>query len=191
LLRERCGRRPKASVGFHGDLAVLSAGFEPVASASSQVLVLGSLPGRVSLEMHQYYAQPRNAFWPIMGRLLCFEPQIPYARRIAALKKGRIALWDVCASADRTGSLDSAIVDATVRPNDFAEFLAKYGSITTVYFNGAKAAMLYTNLVMPGLPPGLRKLEYAVLPSTSPAFAAVTFADKLRRWSRVRHASET
>jgi TDG/mug DNA glycosylase family protein len=141
--------------------------------------------------MHQYYAQPRNAFWPIMGRLLCFEPQIPYARRIAALKKGRIALWDVCASADRLGSLDSAIVDATVRPNDIAEFLAKYRNITTVHFNGAKAAALYANWVIPSLPSKLRTLEYAVLPSTSPAHAAMNFADKLRRWSRVRHASET
>jgi TDG/mug DNA glycosylase family protein len=191
MLRKRRGRRLKASARFHGDLAVLSAGFEPVASANARVLVLGSLPGRVSLEKHQYYAQPRNAFWPIMGRLLGFEPQIQYARRIAALKKGRIALWDVCASADRTGSLDSAIVGATVRPNDLAGFLVKYRRITTVHFNGVKAAALYTNLVMPSLPRKLRRLEYAVLPSTSPAHAAMTFADKLRRWSRLRHAIDT
>ena len=168
-----------------------SAGFEPIVSAGARVLVLGSLPGRVSLEMQQYYAQARNAFWPIMGRLLCFEPEMPYKRRLATLKKCRIALWDVCASADRIGSLDSAIVNSSVRPNDFVAFFAGYGNITSVYFNGAKAAALYNNLVMPGLPPNLQQLEYVSLPSTSPAHAGMTFAEKLRRWSRVRRASDT
>ena len=166
-----------------------SHGFGPIATANARVLVLGSLPGRVSLEMRQYYALPRNAFWRIMGHLLGFEPELPYDRRVAALKKSRIALWDVCASAERSGSLDSAILKASVRPNDFATFLARHRSIRSVYFNGAKAAALYAELVLPRLPPELQRLEYVQLPSTSPAHAGITLADKLSRWSSVRRAS--
>jgi TDG/mug DNA glycosylase family protein len=167
---------------------VPSFGFEPIANINARVLIWGSLPGRVSLEMQQYYAQPRNAFWPIMGRLLCFDPAMPYAMRVAQLKSARIALWDVCASADRNGSLDSAIVNISVRPNDFAAFLARYPGITTVYFNGAKSEMLYRNLVMPRLPQEHQRLKYVALPSTSPAHAAMSLAQKLRRWSGVKRA---
>jgi hypoxanthine-DNA glycosylase len=166
-----------------------SRGFGPIASANARVLILGSLPGRVSLEMQQYYALPRNAFWPIMGRLLDFEPGLPYERRVAKLKQCRIALWDVCASAKRTGSLDSAIVRASVRPNDFVTFLARHRSIRSVYFNGGTARALYTRLVLPRLPPGLDYLNYVSLPSTSPAHAGLSLAAKLRRWSSVRRAT--
>ena len=165
-----------------------SYGFGPIADASARVLILGSLPGRLSLEMRQYYAQPRNAFWPIMGRLLRFEPVMPYDRRIAELKKACVALWDVCASADRTGSLDTAIVNSSVRPNDFDAFLTKYSGITTVYFNGGKAAALYAKLVMPRLSAVHHQLKYVALPSTSPAHAAMSMAEKLRRWSVVNRA---
>lgn len=173
-------------VGYHGVLTVLSVGFGPVANTNAQVLILGSLPGRVSLEMQQYYAQPHNAFWRIMGRLLSFDPALPYPARLAALRDGRIALWDVCASAHRPGSLDSAIVGASVIPNDFARFLARHTAIKSVYFNGSKAAVLYRGLVIPQLPPKLQKLDHVQLPSTSPAHAGMTFVEKLRRWSRVR-----
>jgi double-stranded uracil-DNA glycosylase len=165
---------------------VLSVGFGPVASANARVLILGSLPGRVSLEMQQYYAQPHNAFWRIMGRHLSFAPDLPYPERLIALKNCGIALWDVCASAHRPGSLDSAIVGASVIPNDFPAFLGGHTAIKSVYFNGSKAAALYRGLVMPRLPAKLQQLEYVLLPSTSPAHAGMTFAGKLSRWSRVR-----
>jgi double-stranded uracil-DNA glycosylase len=182
---------PRRKVRLRGDPAAPSSGFEPIAGTNARVLILGSLPGRVSLQMHQYYAQPYNAFWPIMGRLLCFDPAMPYDRRVAKLIKCRIAVWDVCASAVRTGSLDSAIVNTSVRPNDFVAFLARYKNVTTVYFNGSKAAVLYRNLVMPRLPPKHQQLKYVALPSTSPAHAVLTLADKFRRWSTVLIASET
>ena len=165
-----------------------SYGFGPIADANSRVLILGSLPGRVSLEMRQYYAQARNAFWPIMGRLLSFESAMPYDTRVSQLKRGYVALWDVCASADRTGSLDSAIVNTSVMPNDFEAFLAKYAGISTVFFNGSKSATLYRNLVMPRLASRHQQLNYVALPSTSPAHAAMNMAEKVRRWSIVTRA---
>ncbi len=165
-----------------------SHGFAPIADANARVLILGSLPGRVSLEMRQYYAQPRNAFWPIMGRLLGFDSAMPYDTRAVQLQRGRVALWDVCASADRAGSLDTAIVNSSVRPNDFAAFFSKYAGIATVFFNGTKSAMLYRSLVMPHLALAHQQLHYVTLPSTSPAHAAMNMAEKVRRWSIVKRA---
>ena len=179
------------SVRFHGDVSVRSAGFGAVATTDARVLVLGSLPGPVSLAMGQYYAQPYNSFWKIMGQLFGFKSDLPYCRRLAALKRRRVAVWDVCASAHRPGALDASIVTASATPNDFATFFARYKGIGTVFFNGGKAAALYRRLVMPTLPPKCQRLIYVLLPSTSPAHAVMPFAEKLSRWSKVRIASET
>jgi double-stranded uracil-DNA glycosylase len=168
---------------------VHSDGFGAVATTSARVLVLGSLPGPVSLAKRQYYARPHNTFWKIMGQLLGFEFDLPYGRRLAALKRCHVALWDVCASAYRPGALDASIVTASIRPNDFASFFAKHQEIGTVFFNGGKAAALYRRLVMPNIAPKWQRLTYVPLPSTSPAHAAMPFAEKLSRWSRLRVAS--
>ncbi len=153
------------------------------------MLILGSLPGRMSLEMQQYYAQPRNTFWKLMGRLYGFEAEQPYADRLTALGEHNVALWDVCASAHRPGSLDADISDQSVLANDFGSFLSQHQRIHTIFFNGQKAATLYGRLVLPDLPPPLHILNYVILPSSSPAHAAVPFSVKLRRWSAVPHAS--
>jgi hypoxanthine-DNA glycosylase len=167
---------------------MLSHGFAPIAGRTARVLVLGSLPGTVSLQMKQYYAQPHNAFWRLMGRMLDFEADLPYGARVAALKRNRIALWDVCACAYRRGALDSAIVTASVRANEFADFFADHPRIGAVFFNGAKAAALYRRLVLPTLRL-TRPLEYLLLPSTSPAHASLRFDEKLKSWSRVRRVA--
>ena len=86
-------------------------GLDAVVGVDARVLILGTLPGAQSLKCGQYYAQPRNQFWQIMGRLFEFSPDLPYPNRIDQLKENGIALWDVCASACRTGSLDSRIED--------------------------------------------------------------------------------
>jgi double-stranded uracil-DNA glycosylase len=165
-----------------------SRGFAPIADRHARVLILGSLPGSVSLQMQQYYAQPHNAFWRLMGRLFDFDAQLPYRQRVAALKKNRIAVWDVCASAYRRGSLDTSIVGISVRCNDFPAFFAAHRAVHTVFFNGAKCAELYRRRVMPQLLKLPKALEYRQLPSTSPAHAARSFAEKLASWSQVRHA---
>lgn len=161
----------------------LSAGFPPIAAVDARVLVLGSLPGRMSLEKQQYYAQPHNAFWKIMGRLFGAVPELPYERRLDVLRAQRVAVWDVLAAGERSGSLDSAIVASSIVVNDFGTFFAAHREIHLVCFNGTKAAELYRRHVLPGLTPALAALATQLLPSTSPAHASRTFAQKLARWS--------
>jgi len=157
-----------------------------VARPDARVLVLGSLPGQVSLREQQYYAQPRNDFWKILGVLVGASPERPYADRLEALKAHRIALWDVCASAQRPGSLDASIRHATVVANDFASFFQAHPHIGLICFNGRKAADLYRRFVLPGLPERVRGIRCEALPSTSPAHASMRFDEKLARWSVVR-----
>lgn len=153
----------------------------PVADKNSRVLILGSMPGVASLRAQQYYAHPQNAFWPIMGALVGASPDLPYARRLAALRKSGIALWDVLACCFREGSLDSAIVGEEV--NDLAGFLARHPKVERLCFNGAKAAQSFARGVDPAtLPKGL---SFHRLPSTSPAHAGMNRTDKLAAWRAV------
>ena len=161
----------------------LSVGFAPIAGGRPRVLVLGSLPGRKSLEMGQYYAQPQNGFWRIMGAIFGAGPSLPYPERLERLIAKRVAVWDVLAAGERDGSLDSAIVPASIVVNDFGAFFVRHADIGFVCFNGAKAADLYRRHVLPVLVPRFASLPHRVLPSTSPANASVPFASKLAIWS--------
>ncbi|CAB3726535.1 hypothetical protein LMG3458_04450 [Achromobacter deleyi] len=156
-------------------------GFAPVAAADARILVLGSMPGIASLKQARYYAHPRNAFWPIAGAVLGFDPSQDYPERLAALQRARIALWDVLQACERPGSLDAAIRPDTLVANDFAVFLAEHPHVVRICFNGGKAAALYRRHVLPGLDAG-RSLQYVDLPSTSPAHAAARFDEKLAAW---------
>jgi hypoxanthine-DNA glycosylase len=160
----------------------LSVGFPPIADPRARVLVLGSLPGRKSLEMQEYYAQPYNAFWRIMGELVGAGLDLPYRSRLARLRARRIAVWDVLAAGEREGSLDSAIVPASIVVNDFHTFFARHRKIELVCFNGNTAANLFRRKVLPTLASQWAAIERRVLPSTSPAYASLRFKDKLERW---------
>lgn len=159
--------------------------FPPIADAHVRVLILGSLPGQVSLQRQQYYAQPQNAFWKIMGRLFGAGPELPYEERVQRLVRNGIALWDVCAAAQRPGSLDASIVHSSVVPNDIASFIEAHPGVGLICFNGGKAAELYRRLVLPGLPATVCAIRYETLPSTSPAHAAMPFEEKLTRWAAI------
>jgi hypoxanthine-DNA glycosylase len=161
-------------------------GFAPVSDERARVLILGSLPGQRSLQLRQYYGQPRNAFWAIMGRLFNAGPELPYAERTQRLVDSKVALWDVCAAAHRPGSLDSSISRASVVTNAFADFLGEHRRIGLICFNGSTAAALYSRIVLPDLPEAFRAIPMAALPSTSPAHASMSFDEKLSRWSLVR-----
>jgi len=163
-----------------------SRGFPPLAAPTARVLILGSLPGQVSLRHRQYYAQPRNAFWRLMGALFGAGPELPYVERAARLVEQHVAVWDVCRVAVRPGSLDTSIELDSVETNDFDAFLRAHARIGLVCFNGAAAARLYTRLVLPRLPAPARSLHSEQLPSTSPAHASLRFEEKLERWRIVR-----
>jgi TDG/mug DNA glycosylase family protein len=160
---------------------MLSFGFPPISSPSARVLILGSLPGRLSLERGEYYAHPQNSFWKIIATQV---PGLPpdYAGRVQALCLRRIALWDVLAAATRSGSLDANIADDAI-PNNFRAFLNGHPDIRLIGFNGATAAKLYQRHVVPNLSDALRPLAITTLPSTSPAHAGLSFAEKVSRWS--------
>jgi len=163
-------------------------GFEPVIGIRPRILILGSMPGVASLRAREYYAQSRNAFWPIMGELFGAHFALPYRQRLEVLKNSRIALWDVLESCVRPGSLDSAIDVRSVVANDFRRVFADHPTIRRVFFNGKKAAGMYRRYVS-AVPEGAsRDIALNTLPSTSPAHAAMSFAAKLAAWSVVRAA---
>jgi hypoxanthine-DNA glycosylase len=163
----------------------ISVGFPPIADERATVLVLGSLPGRKSLEMREYYAQPYNAFWRIMGELADAGPALGYSLRLERLRARGIAVWDVLAAGEREGSLDASIVAGSIVVNDFNAFFARHAQIRVVCFNGNTAAGLFRRKVLPGLAPQWAGAEMRVLPSTSPAYARLRFEQKLARWAAV------
>lgn len=158
-------------------------GFPPLANPAAHRLILGSMPGKASLQAGRYYAHERNAFWRIMGDLLGAGPELDYPQRVEKLQAAGLALWDVMAACERAGSLDSAIVGSSVRPNDFSAFLAVNRKIRHIFFNGAAAEASFRRHVLPTLksPP----LRLTRLPSTSPAHAALAYAEKLAAWSAI------
>ena len=160
-------------------------GFAPVLPVQARVLVLGTLPSVASLTQQQYYAHPRNAFWPIMAELLEFDASLPYAKRVEQLRRHGVALWDVCHSAQRSGSLDAAIKAQGLVANDIAGLLALQPSIRGVALNGAAAATLFRRWVAPTLAPRHASLPRWTLPSTSPANATISVRQKVREWSKI------
>lgn len=155
-------------------------GFPPVAGPDARILILGSMPGERSLAAQQYYAHPRNAFWPIMGALLGFDAASDYAQKTRALISGRIALWDVLDSCVRPGSLDADIDATTAKANNFEDFFRRHPQITRVYFNGTTAETYYRRHVRPLRDADPRR--YTCLPSTSPAHASVPHQRKQEAW---------
>ncbi|MFO1344989.1 MAG: DNA-deoxyinosine glycosylase [Rhodocyclaceae bacterium] len=154
--------------------------FPPIVAPGARVLILGSMPGVASLSAGQYYAHPRNAFWPILGALCGFAATAPYAERVLALQAAGVAVWDVLQSCVRPGSLDTAIERSSEVPNDIAGLLSDQPGIRCIAFNGGTAEAAFRRHVPADVVGGLRLLR---LPSTSPANAAWSFERKLAAWS--------
>lgn len=157
--------------------------FAPIANPKATILILGSIPGTASIKANQYYAHPRNAFWPIMGSLFNFDASLPYEVRIQALKEANIAVWDVLQSCDRSGSLDSAIQTGSRVPNDFSTFFNLHKHIHLIVFNGGEAERSFKQYVM-NKPNLAKKLRYSRLPSTSPAHT-LSLAQKISAWRTI------
>lgn len=162
--------------------------FPPVATPDAQLLILGSMPGKASLAAGQYYAHPRNLFWPIMGELFGAGPDLPYAERLLVLQREGVALWDVLKECFRASALDADIVEASIVANDFVEFFARHPKIRHVYFNGAKAEQAFRKYALPGLA-SLPPVELVRLPSTSPANAAIPAVARLAQWRGIKRLS--
>jgi TDG/mug DNA glycosylase family protein len=159
--------------------------FLPLQADSAERLILGTMPGKVSLAAQQYYAHPRNNFWHIITALLKLPPTLSYAERCTALINCRIALWDVLRVCVRSSSLDADIDESSLEPNDFRTFLATHPHIRHIYFNGAKAEALWKRHVQPQLPAKHAAIATLRLPSTSPANASIPLAEKLKQWRAV------
>lgn len=151
-------------------------GLPPVIGPKARVLILGSFPSRLSLERSQYYANPQNQFWRILEAVAGVDHALPYRERISGLICRHIALYDTIGSCRREGSADSSIRDANC--NLLSDFLTSHPGILLIACNGSVSArFLEGNFPLPV--PVLR------LPSTSPAYARMSLADKIRAWSAI------
>lgn len=163
-------------------------GFPPIARPDAVTLILGSMPSRESLRQQQYYAHPRNSFWPILCQLFELEP-LDYASRAEQVSRRGIAIWDVLKTCFRSSSLDSDIDDSSITTNNFGDFFLDHPSIERVFFNGAKAETVYRRHVLPALPAAHCSHTLQRLPSTSPAHAGMTVADKMKAWKVITEGS--
>jgi hypoxanthine-DNA glycosylase len=154
--------------------------FPPVVDGDVRLLVLGSLPGERSLAQRRYYAHPQNQFWqlisPAAGRDL---PSLDYDERLAALLHAHIGLWDVAASARRSGSTDAAMHD--VEAHDVAALASELPHLRAIAFNGGTAF----KLGLKQLGPTAQRFNIAALPSSSPLHT-IGLAAKLPAWSALK-----
>lgn len=149
-------------------------GLAPVIGRETRLVVLGSFPGVASLQAQQYYAHPRNQFWPLLSAIWGLDLlALPYRARLAEAKRRGLGIWDVYARCRREGSLDSAIESAV--PNDLASLTRRAPKLQAVAHNGGESARSMAITRTLGVPV-LR------LPSTSPANASWSFERKLAAW---------
>ncbi|HKT99789.1 MAG TPA: DNA-deoxyinosine glycosylase [Paraburkholderia sp.] len=155
--------------------------FAPVVDAHTRVLVLGSLPGEASLAHQQYYAHKQNRFWKLIGDVIERDlSAMAYPARLAALLEHRVGLWDVVAEARRIGSLDSRIRNHA--SNDLIALVETLPNLVAIAFNGGVAAKIGVQAL------GETATRYKLirLPSSSPAYAAVSYEAKLENWRQLR-----
>jgi hypoxanthine-DNA glycosylase len=157
----------------------VKAGLPPIARADAVLFILGSLPGDASLSAQRYYAHPTNQFWRLLGAAIGEDlDTLDYEQRLARLTERRIGLWDVIASASRSGSLDQAIRAA--EHNQIEHLLRDFSDLRAIAFNGSTAAAVGRRLI--GEPPP--NVALVDLPSSSAANTRA-FADKAAAWSRL------
>ena len=161
--------------------AIRHTSFAPHVAPDTRLLILGSLPGIRSLAERQYYAHPTNHFWRLLSDVVG-EPlaEMPYDRRLAALREAKIGLWDVIRSAERHSSSDSLIRE--VEAHDLAALISDLPDLRIIAFNGGKAAAIGRKQ----LPP-LAGIAVVELPSSSAAHT-IGFAAKRGRWLALRDA---
>ena len=151
--------------------------FAPLVDDNCKILILGSMPGRKSLDMQQYYAHPQNRFWKLLALLLAEPVPTEYDEKCAMLLHHHVALWDTLAYCEREGSLDSDIKNE--QPNAICELLTAHKKIKAVVCNGGKAATAFKRYFAKKLP---RELDVYFLHSTSPANARMRLENLAQEW---------
>ena len=156
--------------------------FEPVLPEKPKVLILGSMPSKISLEKQQYYANPRNHFWPILFELFKQKPFTSYDDKIQFVKDNGIALWDTIGSCYREGSLDKNIIEE--QPNDIKKLLTKHPTIKLIACNGTKSFQTFKKNIH--LHPEMN-IDIIKLPSSSPIPGRYTksFTEKVQAWEQL------
>ena len=155
--------------------------FAPVVDAGTRILILGSLPGDLSLAACRYYANPRNRFWHLVGDVIDQPdlPELDYDARLTALLAAGIGLWDAAASAERPGSRDSAI--RNVQPAALLELLHSLSQLRAIAFNGRTSAKIARPVL------ASTRCQLIDLPSSSLAHAAMPYLQKRQAWLGLRH----
>ncbi|MES2401614.1 MAG: DNA-deoxyinosine glycosylase [Pseudomonadota bacterium] len=149
----------------------------PLVSADTRLLILGSFPGIASLEAQQYYGHPQNHFWKILQALWPLDVMgADYRQRSQWLLSKQLGVWDVYASCEREGSLDTSIRNAVL--NDFTLLGALCPRLEAIAHNGGESFKHAKHTMRTGLP-------VYKLPSTSPANASWSFEKKLAAWREV------
>lgn len=144
--------------------------------SNTEILILGTMPGAMSLEKQEYYANPRNHFWKIIFTIFDTLP-IPenFEEKVQLLRSNKIGIWDVLENCERKGSLDIHIKNHI--ENDFEALLEKFPAITKIVFNGKQSHAFFSKKFGQ-----IKGITYYVMPSTSPA-NTMTFENKLKIWS--------
>lgn len=150
---------------------------EPLYDSDSRVLVLGSFPSVKSREQQFFYGHKQNRFWRVMAQVLACAVPESIEQKKEMLLSHHIAVWDVIASCEITGSSDASIRDVT--PNDLSRIL-DYADIRAICTNGGKAYQLYQKYIYP-----LNGREAVPLPSTSPANAGYSLERLVEAWQCV------
>ena len=152
--------------------------FPPIIDNGAKILILGTMPGAMSLIKQEYYAHQQNAFWKIMYSVFATLPVSDYfSDKVNLLQRNQIAVWDVLEHCEREGSLDTNIKNH--KENDILGLLARHPKIKTIIFNGQKSQQYFLKKF--GIIDGIR---YYQMPSTSPAHT-MKFSEKLQTWSAV------
>lgn len=154
--------------------------FDPVVDDNTRLLVLGSLPGELSLARNEYYGNKQNRFWMLMSEVVGFDlVGLDYAARLQALLANGVGLWDVVAEAHREGSLDSQIRDHA--GNDLLGLIGGLPNLAAIAFNGGTAA----RLGLKALGEHASRYDIVLLPSSSPAYT-LAYTEKLTVWRNLR-----
>ena len=153
--------------------------FPPIIGKNPRILILGTLPSIQSIRLQQYYGNPQNTFWKILFTLFDETYSSDYNNKKSLAVDNNIAVWDVCHTANRKGSLDSAIQNEI--PNKIDALIGENISISTIAFNGQKAAKLYDKHF-----PKFDNIDYTTFLSTSPANARFSIKDKLENWQQIK-----